>query len=84
MTAYIHAYDRNTGKKLDGLVPRDYLRIFPHLSETPTSKRRRSATTRVAPASPPALIADEDTPATPAPWADNSTPQEESHAPQSD
>ena len=34
----VTAYDTNTGDKLAALVPRRWLRIFPHLSETPQSK----------------------------------------------
>jgi hypothetical protein len=33
----VTAYDTNTGEKLPAPVPRRWLRIFPHLSETPRS-----------------------------------------------
>lgn len=39
---WVVAYDRRTGKKLDHLVPRSYLKRYPHLSETPAAKSRRS------------------------------------------
>jgi hypothetical protein len=39
---WVTAYDGNTGRKLAHRVPRSHLKLFPHLSETPTSTRRRS------------------------------------------
>lgn len=40
----IAAYDTFTGNKLPRLVPRAWLRIFPHLSETPRQKAKRQDT----------------------------------------
>lgn len=34
----VRVYDTRTGEKLTDPVPRDWLRIYPHLSETPTSR----------------------------------------------
>lgn len=43
----VRVYDTRTGEKLTDPVPRDWLRIYPHLSETPKSKEaaRKSAAT---------------------------------------
>lgn len=39
-TKMIHAYDTRTGSKLPNRVPESFLRLFPHLSETPKHKAR--------------------------------------------
>ena len=36
----IHVYDTRTNQKLAQRVPAVWLRLFPHLSETPKSKAR--------------------------------------------
>lgn len=38
---YVHVYDPRTGVKNPSLVPKAWLRIFPHLRETPTSRKER-------------------------------------------
>lgn len=77
MPKFVTVWDTRTGRKLPHPVPESHLRVFPHLSITPSSRRRRRST---KPAEPVGDI----TTATPAPRADVTAPEEESHAPQSD
>ena len=51
MPDLVRVYDRITGRKL-GLRPRSWLR-FPHISETPAAKARRSPKKKAAPAPEP-------------------------------
>lgn len=35
---FIRVYDTRTGKKVPDLVPRHFLKLFPYLTETPSTK----------------------------------------------
>lgn len=53
MAKFVTVYDTRTGRKLGHQVPDTWLRIYPHLSETPAAKGRRKKKNTATPAPEP-------------------------------
>ena len=58
---WVTVYNTRTGKKL-GRRPRSWLRLYPHLSETPATRRSPKKNTPATPAAEPSSEATDTAP----------------------